>query len=187
MSEADRARHLVTLSRAVCVFIALVAALVLIGWAFDVDPLKGGLPGQVAMNPITAVAFGLAAMALWRMSRIAAALVALIGAVTLLGYVAGDNPGIDQLLFADRLAGNRIAPNTALCFLLYGVALFLLVRPERDALAELIAIVPLGIAGVSLVGYAYGVNSMYGFGEEIPMAIGTAIALVALGIGIACA
>ena len=101
--------------------------------------------------------------------------------------MAGDNPGIDQLLFADRLAGNRIAPNTALCLFLYGVALFLLVRPERDTQAEMVAIVPFGIACVSLLGYAYGVNSMYGFREEIPMALGTAIALVALGIGIACA
>ncbi|HET7693680.1 MAG TPA: response regulator [Gemmatimonadota bacterium] len=187
MSKADRARRLVTLSRAACVFVTLLVALVLVGWAIDFDPLKGGLPGQVAMNPTTAIALVLAVIALWRESRIAAALSASIGAITLLGYLAGDNPGIDQLLFSDRLAGNRIAPNTALCLLFYGVALFQLVRPERDALAEFIASVPFGIACVSLLGYAYGVNSMYGIGEEIPMALGTAFALVALGIGIACA
>ena len=187
MNEADRARRLVALSRMACVFIVLLAALVLVGWALDSDPLKGGLPGQVSMNPVTAIALLLAVIALWRMSRVAAAAVALIGGVTLLGYLAGGNAGIDQLLFADRLGDNRIAPNTALCLLLYGISLFLLVRPERDTHAEMVAIFPFGIACVSLLGYAYGVNSMYGFGEEIPMALGTAIALVALGIGIACA
>ncbi|HET6361756.1 MAG TPA: response regulator [Gemmatimonadota bacterium] len=187
MNEVDRARRLVTLSRAACVFILVLVALVFVGWALDIDPLKGGLPGQVSMNPVTAIALTLAVFALWKMSRVAAAMVALVGAVTLLGYLAGDNPGIDQLLFADRLAGNRIAPNTALCLFLYGVALLLLVRPESDTHAELVASVPFGIACVSLLGYAYGVNSMYGFGEEIPMALGTAAALVALGIGLACA
>ncbi len=187
MNDADRARRLVTVSRAACVFVGLVAALVLAGWAVDFDPLKGGLPGHVSMNPVTASALMLAVIALWRESRIAAALVASIGAVTLIGFLAGGNPGIDQLLFSDRLAGNRVAPNTALCLLLYGVALFLLVRPERDTIAEFVAVIPFGIACVSLLGYAYGVNSMYGIGEEIPMALGTAFALVALGIGIACA
>ena len=187
MSEADRARRLVTLSRLACVFIVLLAALVLLGWALDFDLLKGGLPGQVSMNPMTAIALILAVIALWRMSRVAAALVALVGGVTLVVYMVGGNPGIDQLLFADRLADNRIAPNTALCLFLYGLALFLLVRPDLDTHAELIATFPFGIACVSVLGYAYGVNSMYGFGEEIPMALGTAIALVALGVGIACA
>jgi signal transduction histidine kinase/DNA-binding response OmpR family regulator/HPt (histidine-containing phosphotransfer) domain-containing protein len=187
MSEADRARYLVALSRAACVFIVVLATLVLVGWALDADRLKGGLPGQVYMNPLTAIALILAAIALWRMSRVAASLVALVGGVTLLGYLAGDNPGIDQILFADRLAGNRIAPNTALCLFLYGVALFLLVRPERDTHAELVAVFPFGIACVSLLGYVYGVSSMYGFGEEIPMALGTAVALAALGIALGCA
>ena len=187
MNVADRAGRLVALSRAACVVIALQATLVLVGWALDYDPLKGGLPGQVSMNPMTAIALVLTVVAVLRMSRVAAASVALIGGVTLLGYVAGGNPGIDQLLFADRLDGNRIAPNTALCFFLYGVALYLLVRPERDTHAEMVAIFPFGIACVSLLGYAYGINSMYGFGEEIPMALGTAVALVALGIAIACA
>ncbi|HJU87202.1 MAG TPA: response regulator [Gemmatimonadota bacterium] len=187
MTEADRARYLVTLSRAACVFIVLLAGLVLVGWGLDFDPLKGGLPGQVSMNPVTAIALVLAVIALWRGSRVAAALVVLVGAVTLLGYVAGGNPGIDQILFGDRLAGNRVAPNTALCLLLYGVALFLVVRPERDTHAEVVAIFPFGIACVSLLGYVYGVNSMYGFGEEIPMALGTAVALAALGIALACA
>ena len=187
MNEADRARRLVTLSRAARVLIVLLAALVFVGWGLDFDPLKGGLPNQVSMNPMTAIALVLAVVALWRMSRIAAVLVMLVGAVTLLGYLAGDNPGIDQLLFANRLAGNRIAPNTALCLFLYGAALYLLVRPERDTQAELVAVFPFGIACVSLLGYAYGVNSMYGIGEEIPMALGTAVALVALGIGIGCA
>ena len=43
---------------------ALIAGLVLIGWIFDVDLLKRVLPGLVAMNPMTAVAFLLSVFSL---------------------------------------------------------------------------------------------------------------------------
>src|SRR5688500_20317835 len=102
------------------------------------------------MNHMTAIALVLAVIALWKESRLAAALLASIGAITLLGYLAGDNPGIDQLLFSDRLAGNRIAPNTAPFPLFYGVALFQLVRPERDTPPGFIARRPFRTAVRSL-------------------------------------
>jgi signal transduction histidine kinase/DNA-binding response OmpR family regulator/HPt (histidine-containing phosphotransfer) domain-containing protein len=187
MSEIDRARRLATMSRAACVVVALVGAVVILGWALELSPLKGGLPGRVSVNPLTALALIAAAVSLWRMSRAAAAVVFAVGAVALTGYMIGHNLGFDQILFTGRLDGNRMAPNTALCLVLYGAALVLLADPEKDALAEIVTSVPFGIATVSLLGYAYGIDAMYGLGENIPMSLGTAIALFVLGIGIACA
>jgi len=61
-----------------------------------------------------------------------AALVLLLGALTFSEYVLGMDFGIDELLFADSpfspvtSSPGRMGPNTALCFLLIGLALLLL-------------------------------------------------------------
>ncbi len=39
------------------------------------------------------------------------------------GYLVGENSGLDQILFQGKLGSNRIAPNTGLNFLLVGAAL----------------------------------------------------------------
>src|SRR5688572_10692373 len=53
-----------------CVLVAAIGALVLVGWAFDVETLKSLLhPNEIAMNPATAVCFILAAAALWLLRR----------------------------------------------------------------------------------------------------------------------
>jgi signal transduction histidine kinase/DNA-binding response OmpR family regulator len=204
MSDSVRPRRLESLSRASSVFVALVGLVVLIGWGFDVELLKGGLPGQTAMNPTTALALILAAGTLWmehwtwRASAsgpigaaigAAAILVIAVGVITLAGYALGHNLGVDQVVFRARLGGNRIAPNTGLNLVLIGVALWLLHGPRssRSAPAELVALFPLGIASVSLLGYAYGVNAMYAVGEYIPMALATALSFFVLGVGIFCA
>src|SRR5690349_19327939 len=49
--------HIVTL------LVAAVALLVFIGWIFDIGELKSVLPGFISMNPVTALCFGLSAVA----------------------------------------------------------------------------------------------------------------------------
>jgi signal transduction histidine kinase/CheY-like chemotaxis protein/HPt (histidine-containing phosphotransfer) domain-containing protein len=205
MSEAERAGKIESLSRASSVFVMLVGLVVLLGWGLDVGHLKGGLPGQTAMNPTTAIALIVAGGALWMEHRMrrggsvsvsngaairaAAILIVLVGMITLAGYAIGQNLGVDQVVFRDRLGGNRIAPNSGLSLALIGAALLLLVWPRfsRGALPELVAAFPMGIAGVSLLGYAYGVEPMYGLGEYIPMALATALSIFVLSLGIFCA
>ncbi|HET9480811.1 MAG TPA: ATP-binding protein, partial [Candidatus Polarisedimenticolia bacterium] len=161
------------------------------------------LPGRVAMNPLTALGFMLAAVALWlslplasardpwfsRAARVTAALVALIGAVTLAGYAIGANLGPDQMLFRHRLGGNRIAPNTGLSFLLLGAALGLLdwEPGRRYRPAQVVVLVPAAIALTSVLGYAYGVGELYGVARHIPMALPTALGFLTLSIGTLCA
>jgi signal transduction histidine kinase/DNA-binding response OmpR family regulator/HPt (histidine-containing phosphotransfer) domain-containing protein len=179
--------------------------LVLLGWGFDVEFLKGGLSGKTFMNPTSALALILAGGVLWSrnghpggafastisnaVTRTAAALVLALGLVTLAGYAVGHNFGVDQDLFRGRLAGNRIAPNSGLGFLLIGVALWLLQGPRasQQAAAKVAALFPLAIAGFSLLGYAYDVNAMYAVGEHKPMSLATAISIFALGVGVLCA
>src|SRR5215813_4714321 len=192
------------LSRASSCLIAVVGLAVLLGWRFDIELLRAGLPGRTPVNPATALALLLAACALWMyhqargrpnaatvrwLAVTAASLVIALGVITLTGYFIGHNLRVDQVLFGAQLAGNRVAPNTAFALLLTGVGLWLLNSPRRlrRALEQLVALFPIGIALISLLGYAYSAEGMYGLGEMQRMALPTAASLFVLGIGILCA
>ena len=192
------------LSRASSCLIAVVGLAVLLGWHFDIELLRAGLPGRTPVNPATALALLLAACALWMyhqararpdsapvrwLALTAASLVIALGVITLTGYFIGHNLRVDQVLFGAQLAGNRVAPNTGFALLLIGVALWLLNSPRRlrPALEQLVALFPIGVALISLLGYAYSAEGMYGLGELQRMALPTAASLFVLGIGILCA
>jgi hypothetical protein len=134
------------LSRASSCLIAVVGLAVLLGWQFDIELLRAGLPGRTPVNPATALALLLAACALWMhhqargrpdsapvrwLAVTAASLVIALGLITLTGYFIGHNLRVDQVLFGAQLAGNRVAPNTGFALLLIGVALWLLNSPRR--------------------------------------------------------
>src|SRR5438128_10622097 len=53
------------LSRVSSWLIAVVGLAVLLGWHFDIELLRAGLPGRTPVNPATALALLLAACALW--------------------------------------------------------------------------------------------------------------------------
>src|SRR2546429_1091134 len=82
----------------------IVALLVLLGWAFDIEVLKSLRPALPSMKPNTALALGFAGASLWLltatgtkayglwMSRACAVLVIAIAAATLVEYAAVWNP-----------------------------------------------------------------------------------------------
>jgi signal transduction histidine kinase/DNA-binding response OmpR family regulator len=193
--------RLTALSRATSALVVFGCGAILLAWHLDVALLTTILPGRVAMNPTTALAFILAAGALWlsqppasvrvpgirRAVPVAAGLVTLIGLVTLAGYAIGDNLGLDRILFRDKLGENRIAPNTGLNFVLLGIAVLLLEPGHRYRPAQIVVLVPSAIALTSILGYVYGVGELYGVARYIPMALPTAVAFLALGVGILCA
>jgi serine phosphatase RsbU (regulator of sigma subunit) len=191
-------------ARVAAYVVVLVGGLVLAGWLLRIAALRSVVPGLVAMNPVTALAFIVGSVALRlreprkggtrrdrrRSLAIAGAVsVALVGLITLVGYVIGSDLGIDQVLFRDQLAGNRVAPNTGLNFLLVGLALALIEVEARKSVrpAQILALATTAIALISLVGYAYGVGALYGFTSYIPMALNTALAFALLAVGVLCA
>src|SRR5262249_48344325 len=200
--DERRIAALKSISRALALLAGLVGGLVLVGWTLDVSVLKSILPRRVAMDPLTALSLLLGAAALsrlddmpgaaarppaarWR-ALVYAGFVFGVGVVTVAGYALGDNLGLDQMLFRASLGDNRIAPNTAVSLILIGAALLLLDwEPRRGSRpAQLIALFPTAIALTSLLGYAYAVGELYGMGRYIPMALPTAIAFLALGLGL---
>jgi signal transduction histidine kinase/DNA-binding response OmpR family regulator len=198
-----RGSRLLAVAEAASLLGFLGGGAILLGWHLDVARLTSILPGRVAMNPVTALGFMLASVALWlslppasargpelgRVARAAAGLVALLGAVTLAGYAIGANLGLDQILFRQRLGGNRIAPNTGLGFLLLGAALGLLDWEPRRRYrpAQVVVLAPAAIALTSVLGYVYGVGELYSVARYIPMALPTALGFLALSLGTLCA
>ncbi|MBI2922163.1 MAG: hypothetical protein HYY18_14010 [Planctomycetes bacterium] len=166
---------------------SLLGLLGIAGWIFDIDSLKGVLPGLATMKANTALAILLEGAALavlaaspramWTRTaaRAAAAAGGAVGALTLLEFATGANLGIDELLVRD-VARNalpyyagRMAPTTALNFVLLAVAIGLVEarRPRIGRACEGSAIAALVIAFMSLAGYLYGVS------PEGPVAVHT--------------
>jgi PAS domain S-box-containing protein len=186
----------------------LVGILVLFGWTAGVETLKRLAPGLVAMNPATAVLFVFAGAALWlkhsrgdglnanaaeaRLAQILAGLVILGAALKFAEMWFGWSSGIDQWLFAQKLAGafdtqpNRMAPNTALGFLLIGLALATLSVTTRRGLrpAEVLASLAFVIALLAPVGLIYRVPQFAGWAHYIPMALPTAATFMLLSVGV---
>ena len=189
------------------VLAVLVGGVVLTGWALDLAALKSVLPGWVSMKPNTAVAFILTGLALllsrreWSEgrsertaafgSRLVALLAGLIGLLTLAEYTFGWNPGFDQWLFPEP-AGTvgtshpgRMAPDTALCFVLFAAGWVFACRP-RPTNRTWIATLLLGaamitVALVEILSYFTPVLRTYGWGGLTMMALPTATVFAALG------
>ena len=75
---------------------------------------------------------------------------------------------------------------TAVCFLLLGLALLLLDRSARWRLrpSEILAACAAILALLALVGYVYGVSSLYKVGPYASVALHTAVAFFALSLGV---
>src|SRR5439155_23149659 len=86
---------------------------------------------------------------------------------------------------ANNSAAGRMAASTALAFIFLGLAIML--RDTRAKIVRLLSeIFSLGavlVGMVALVGYAYGVESLYNFYAYRSMAIHTALLFFILGLG----
>ncbi|MEW5986873.1 MAG: GAF domain-containing sensor histidine kinase [Chloroflexota bacterium] len=178
-----------------------VGGLVLAGWVFDVAWLKSVAPGLATMKANTALAFILAGGALFWLAagpptstsrlaagRLCAGVAALIGLLTLSQDLLGWNLGIDQLLFADPVTTlsppGRMSSVTALSHTLLGVALLLVGWESLERLRQWLAVAVFALAWVALLGYAYGVQSLYRVGPYASVALPTAIAFAILSLGV---
>ena len=190
-------------SRLACSLAILTGGLVLAGWLLDIAALKSVFPGLVTMKANTALAFMLAGGSLWllqrepttrlrlRIARAAALLVILIGFLTLSEYFSGRDFGIDQLLFTESTEGligtshpGRMAPASAISFLLIGLALFLLDMPRGQLFARWLTLATGLFSLISLVGYLYGVAALYAVGPYSSMALHTSLNFLILSAGL---
>lgn len=194
-------------SSASALFLAAIGITVLAGWYFDVARLKSVVDGWATMKANTALSFVLTGTALWclrdaaapahivRAGRACAALVILLALITLAEYLLNTDFGVDQLFFRDVWNGEpgsypgRMAPATALCFLLAGSALLGLdqttARGHRPALGLSLGAGVIGL--LAFAGYLYEVESLYAFSTFTTMAVHTTASFVIFAVGTLCA
>jgi signal transduction histidine kinase/CheY-like chemotaxis protein len=193
-------------ARAASMLAILTGCLVLVGWWLHIVVFTSIVPGLASMKPNTALGFVLSGLSLrllrvrldgsqrWKMTcgRVLAAVVTLLGGLSLLEHILHWNLGIDEGLFRATLSATRIVhpglmvPATALCFLLLGSALLLLdwrtarKRCPAQPLSLLVAL----MGFVAFLGYMYNAKALYGVFFYSSMALHTAILMMLLGCGV---
>ena len=210
LSDADVVRNLNRFVAFASLFSMAVGLLGVIGWAFDIAILKSVIPGQVIIKPNAAIALLLCGSSLWLLrstdaqlpqgvrkgaGRVLAAVVALVGLLSLSEHLVGWDLGLDQLFFRDEnpweafgsVRPGLVAPITALDFLLLGLALLwldwtIVYRSQRYRPAQLLAFAANTGAIVGLLDFLLESHTSY-----THIALQTAATLFVLSFAVACA
>ena len=180
-----------------------VAGLIMLGWLLDKPSLRVLFEGHAAVKANTAaglIACGfLLLVAYGKPGRFRATLrwliavpLLILSLLTLAQYLFGIDMGIDEILVEApsgapmSASPGRMAPTTALCFVLFSAALLIDHRQTGNArgLSRALATLLLLVALTSIMGYAYGAPLMYLDVEGVTaMSLATAILFLALSIG----
>ena len=178
--------------------VAIIAALVLLGWVLD-EPRLTGFYGSITMKTNAAIGLLLCGFALWSFGRIPAVatavlgtLAAAVGGLTLAEHIFGWDLGIDQALFSEPVGAaataspNRMGPNGSTGILLVGVSLVLLARGRALSVrrAQMLALFGIFFSLLAIAGYVYGATQLYAVANYTGIALHTALALIALHLGI---
>lgn len=175
--------------------LVLVGATVLLGWLLDVEVMKSFGSAFVPMKVHTA--FGLievgALIALaavrpqFRAGAWLAVLVAVVPVLTLYEYLSGDSLGIDNAFGADGIPADefpgRMAPMTAVGLIALSAGLagtFL----KREITAQVAALAAVLVSTTAVIGYAFGVQSLYQVQGFTSIAVNTSVCLGLAGAAV---
>jgi diguanylate cyclase (GGDEF)-like protein len=115
----------------------------------------------------------------------------LLGGLTLIQHGFEVNLYIDELFMKHYITiatsqPGRMAPNTALNFLLSGIAILTMstsrIRTPQILVGSFLGAVTMGLGSVAFLGYLSNVETAYGWGNLTKMAIHTAIGFVVVGL-----
>jgi hypothetical protein len=186
--------------------VVAISCAVLASWAHGGGILLVLIPGRAAMQPATACCLGFLGLALaatpWParglpiIPTIMVGLAAIWAILTLLQYATGADLGVDHWLFSHAVASQqstypypgRMSGVSAVEVLLSSAALPLTWQPQAKRRVRLVgatlATIVLLIATIAVLGHIFGVLKLSTFGSYGSVAIHTALALVAIAIGV---
>jgi PAS domain S-box-containing protein len=175
---------------------ALAGLLAVVAWQLHWWPVLQMLPNTAPMQYNTALCFILSGAGLFLLTTSRAKIApwpggaaAVIGLLTLLEYATGRDLSIDQIFSrpyfeADTVYPGRMSPLAATCFVFIGAGIILAVAgkrwPQRLAAAGMMGCMTGVIAAVALFGFAFGIESAYGWGSYSRMAANSASAFLLL-------
>lgn len=179
--------------------VILLGVFVIYGWYSGNTNLLQVQPGFAPMQFNTALAFILSGVALLLCMAgrrvpgvVCALLVILLGVLTLIQYLFGVNLGIDELFIDHYLtvqssSPGRMAPNTALCFILSGLILLFVSSPNTHRSSSLITGIlstsVLGLSTIAVLGYVFDIQPAYAWGKFTNMALHTSTGFVVFSTG----
>lgn len=177
----------------------------LLGWALDIQSLTDWTSQGISMFANTALCAMLAGIALIAAAtstrpaaillvRLLASIVMVISGLTLAEHITGINFGIDTLLFerpwgqTAATAPMRMGPPASMSFFSLGIALTLATLGARARLmATTLAILTAAVASLSLVGYFFNADQLFGIARYTGIALNTSTAIAALSVGMMAA
>lgn len=180
--------------------VSIIALATLVGWhanipiliQYDLDSVP--MQYNTALTLIIAgLGFTLSTCRYSRLAKIFAILMIISGSLNLIEYLSAIDLGIDEFFFQPYIFTKtshlgRIAPNTALVFVVFGATLWIINSrtsyPIRPLVSCLFISCGTGIALVALVGYLFNWELGYGWIHFTHMAINTSIAFLFLGTGL---
>jgi PAS domain S-box-containing protein len=184
--------------------VAAVGLLSFLGWVLGSDGLKAPLVPGITMKTNTALCLLFGGLALWlrlpvqphparRTSAVVfSAIVAAIGGLTLLEYLTGWNPGLDQALVREAQGApatespNRMGVPASLSFTLLGLGLLVLDHPSRRArgMSQTCALFVAATSLLPILGYCCGAQELYGLAGWTGIALQTAVSLHVFAVGL---
>ncbi len=197
-SAFKRTYRAVTLVSALMVM--AVGVCVLFGWVTNrMQFVLLGIGGAVMVFN-TAFCFVLTALSLialaydrFTIMRSLGAFLSVIAAITVIQFLVGQDLGIDYLLFdshysVEPYTGLRMSINSAICFLLIGLAFIAMRLPDRKRwrffAAALLASAALSISALAVVGFETGLTAAIGwrgtYGMSMPTAFCTIVSATTL-------
>lgn len=193
--------HARKFSYAASLFAMLVGGTALAGWLLRIDAFKS-VYGDIMMKPNAALSLFFAGASLLLLNyerenrvlrsvgRVSAAMIAVIGLLTLTEHAFGWDLGIDQLLFTEPVGAlattspGHMGLPASISFTLSGVSLFLLHGRRALRLPQVLAIIAGLIASLAIIGYAYQAEQLYAIARNTGIALPTAMGIFVLGLGI---
>jgi hypothetical protein len=187
-------------------YAVIVGVLSLLGYAFDVRRLTDWNGDGISMFPNAAGCAVLAGASVLLLSsaddrrlvrllvRLFAVVVAVVGGLTLVEHIFSLNLGIDTLLF-QRSWGQRAAaapmrmgPPASSSYLIVGIGLLCATDARRARrFASVVGIAVVAIASLSLIGYGFGADQLFGVAQLTGIAFQTSTVLAAIGLGLIAA
>jgi PAS domain S-box-containing protein len=171
----------------------VLAASVLLGWAFNLRGLQGFVSESAGIKANSAIAMMLASVALLRRNHrdlpFLSIAVFLIGALTLSEYVWDSNFGIDEFLFRDTNYFHypgRMSQYTSIGYMLLGSSLLPMSSRHRvlRKLSRVLGILTGALGALAIVSHGYDTHVMNLISPQNNVSIPTALGFVIGAIGV---
>jgi hypothetical protein len=174
----------------------LIGILCLLSWQFTIFSfIQNSFSPTSVMNPLSGIGFILSGCSLVLLLQqktqnstskilvisiqiLLSSLTALIGLIMILTFIGTIHVNLDQILFSNKLGGNRISPNSSINFFFIGTALLLLqfhTKKYFTRTAQIVTLVASIISMFAVIGYIYHALSLYKFPFLAPMPLSSAL------------